>query len=73
MGLQREMLEGHDSALPLSVCSTLLELFGEIKTDFENLYIENLECVNWPMLQWANARLPLPRVDGHCQVEARHC
>ncbi|KAF0883005.1 NOG1 protein, partial [Crocuta crocuta] len=43
-GLPREMLEGQDSKLPSSVRSTLLELFGQIEREFENLYIENLEC-----------------------------
>ncbi|KAM6452085.1 WD repeat-containing protein 37 isoform X1 [Python bivittatus] len=42
-GLQREMLEGQDSKLPSSVRNTLLELFGQIEREFENLYIENLE------------------------------
>ncbi|XP_044930779.1 WD repeat-containing protein 37-like [Mustela putorius furo] len=42
-GLPREMLEGQDSKLPSSVRSTLLELFGKIEREFENLYIENLE------------------------------
>lgn len=37
------MLEGQDSKLPSSVRSTLLELFGQIEREFENLYIENLE------------------------------
>ncbi|XP_048957338.1 WD repeat-containing protein 37 isoform X9 [Canis lupus baileyi] len=32
-----------DSKLPSSVRSTLLELFGQIEREFENLYIENLE------------------------------
>uniref|UniRef100_A0A8C5S604 WD repeat-containing protein 37 n=1 Tax=Laticauda laticaudata TaxID=8630 RepID=A0A8C5S604_LATLA len=42
-GLQREMLEGQDSKLPSSIRNTLLELFGQIEREFENLYIENLE------------------------------
>uniref|UniRef100_A0A8D2CMQ9 WD repeat-containing protein 37 n=1 Tax=Sciurus vulgaris TaxID=55149 RepID=A0A8D2CMQ9_SCIVU len=42
-GLPREMLEGQDSKLPSSVRTTLLELFGQIEREFENLYIENLE------------------------------
>ncbi|KAK4827722.1 hypothetical protein QYF61_021022 [Mycteria americana] len=42
-GLQRDMLEGQDSKLPSSVRNTLLELFGQIEREFENLYIENLE------------------------------
>ncbi|OWK03315.1 WDR37 [Cervus elaphus hippelaphus] len=42
-GLPRDMLEGQDSKLPSSVRSTLLELFGQIEREFENLYIENLE------------------------------
>uniref|UniRef100_A0A668ABX6 WD repeat-containing protein 37 n=1 Tax=Myripristis murdjan TaxID=586833 RepID=A0A668ABX6_9TELE len=42
-GLQREMLEGQDSKLPLSLRSNLLDLFGQIEREFENLYIENME------------------------------
>uniref|UniRef100_A0A8C5U6K1 WD repeat-containing protein 37 n=1 Tax=Malurus cyaneus samueli TaxID=2593467 RepID=A0A8C5U6K1_9PASS len=42
-GLQRDMLEGQDSKLPSAVRNTLLELFGQIEREFENLYIENLE------------------------------
>lgn len=42
-GLQREMLEGQDSKLPVPIRNTLLELFGQIEREFENLYIENLE------------------------------
>ncbi|XP_067398765.1 WD repeat-containing protein 37 isoform X2 [Emydura macquarii macquarii] len=42
-GLQRDMLEGQDTKLPSSVRNTLLELFGQIEREFENLYIENLE------------------------------
>uniref|UniRef100_A0A8C6DDV3 WD repeat-containing protein 37 n=1 Tax=Moschus moschiferus TaxID=68415 RepID=A0A8C6DDV3_MOSMO len=42
-GLPRDMLEGQDSKLPSSVRSTLLELFGQIEREFENLYVENLE------------------------------
>uniref|UniRef100_A0A2K5YR57 WD repeat-containing protein 37 n=1 Tax=Mandrillus leucophaeus TaxID=9568 RepID=A0A2K5YR57_MANLE len=42
-GLPRDMLEGQDSKLPSSVRSTLLDLFGQIEREFENLYIENLE------------------------------
>uniref|UniRef100_A0AAZ3R7B2 WD repeat-containing protein 37 n=1 Tax=Oncorhynchus tshawytscha TaxID=74940 RepID=A0AAZ3R7B2_ONCTS len=42
-GLQREMLEGQDSKLPLSLRSNLLDLFGQIEREFENLYIENIE------------------------------
>uniref|UniRef100_A0A2K6QZL3 WD repeat-containing protein 37 n=1 Tax=Rhinopithecus roxellana TaxID=61622 RepID=A0A2K6QZL3_RHIRO len=42
-GLPRDMLEGQDSKLPSSVRNTLLELFGQIEREFENLYIENLE------------------------------
>lgn len=33
-----------DSKLPLSVRSNLLDLFSQIEREFENLYIENLEC-----------------------------
>uniref|UniRef100_A0A7M4EG51 WD repeat-containing protein 37 n=1 Tax=Crocodylus porosus TaxID=8502 RepID=A0A7M4EG51_CROPO len=36
-------LLGQDSKLPSSVRNTLLELFGQIEREFENLYIENLE------------------------------
>ncbi|XP_075994154.1 WD repeat-containing protein 37-like isoform X2 [Genypterus blacodes] len=32
-----------DSKLPLSVRNNLLDLFGQIEREFENLYIENLE------------------------------
>lgn len=32
-----------DSKLPLSLRSNLLDLFGQIEREFENLYIENLE------------------------------
>ncbi|XP_034470127.1 WD repeat-containing protein 37 isoform X2 [Hippoglossus hippoglossus] len=42
-GLQRDMLEGQDSKLPLSLRSNLLDLFSQIEREFENLYIENLE------------------------------
>ncbi|CAH2282086.1 WD repeat-containing 37 isoform X1 [Pelobates cultripes] len=42
-GLQRDMLEGQDSKLPSSVRNTLMDLFGQIEREFENLYIENLE------------------------------
>ncbi|XP_006001112.1 WD repeat-containing protein 37 isoform X2 [Latimeria chalumnae] len=42
-GIQREMLEGQDSKLPSAIRNTLLELFGQIEREFENLYIENLE------------------------------
>ncbi|KAF0046500.1 hypothetical protein F2P81_000133 [Scophthalmus maximus] len=42
-GLQREMLEGQDSKLPLSLRSNLLDMFSQIEREFENLYIENLE------------------------------
>uniref|UniRef100_A0A4W3GN85 WD repeat-containing protein 37 n=1 Tax=Callorhinchus milii TaxID=7868 RepID=A0A4W3GN85_CALMI len=43
VALPREMLEGQDSKLPPSIRQTLLELFGQIEREFENLYIENLE------------------------------
>lgn len=33
-----------DSKLPLSLRSNLLDLFSQIEREFENLYIENLEC-----------------------------
>ncbi|XP_034027707.1 WD repeat-containing protein 37 [Thalassophryne amazonica] len=43
-GIQRgDMLEGQDSKLPLSLRNNLLDLFGQIEREFENLYIENLE------------------------------
>uniref|UniRef100_A0A3P8XBF4 WD repeat-containing protein 37 n=1 Tax=Esox lucius TaxID=8010 RepID=A0A3P8XBF4_ESOLU len=42
-GMQRDMLDGQDSKLPLSMRSTLLDLFGQIEREFESLYIENLE------------------------------
>ncbi|XP_060949494.1 WD repeat-containing protein 37-like [Limanda limanda] len=43
-GVQRgDMLEGQDSKLPLPLRSNLLELFGQIEREFENLYIENIE------------------------------
>lgn len=41
---QHNLLSLQDSKLPSSVRSTLLELFGQIEREFENLYIENLEC-----------------------------
>lgn len=33
-----------DSKLPLSLRSNLMDLFSQIEREFENLYIENLEC-----------------------------
>lgn len=33
-----------DSKLPISLRNNLLDLFGQIEREFENLYIENLEC-----------------------------
>lgn len=43
-GFQRgEMLDGQDSKLPPSLRNNLLDLFGQIEREFENLYIENLE------------------------------
>uniref|UniRef100_A0A672Q9B3 WD repeat-containing protein 37 n=1 Tax=Sinocyclocheilus grahami TaxID=75366 RepID=A0A672Q9B3_SINGR len=42
-GMQRDMLEGQDSKLPMALRSNLLDLFGQIEREFENLYIENLE------------------------------
>uniref|UniRef100_A0A8C4IBS6 WD repeat-containing protein 37 n=1 Tax=Dicentrarchus labrax TaxID=13489 RepID=A0A8C4IBS6_DICLA len=42
-GLQRDMLEGQDSKLPLSLRSNLMDMFSQIEREFENLYIENLE------------------------------
>lgn len=32
-----------DSKLPLSLRNNLLDLFGQIEREFENLYIENVE------------------------------
>lgn len=37
-------LSVQDSKLPLALRSNLLDLFGQIEREFENLYIENLEC-----------------------------
>uniref|UniRef100_A0A673H4B8 WD repeat-containing protein 37 n=1 Tax=Sinocyclocheilus rhinocerous TaxID=307959 RepID=A0A673H4B8_9TELE len=42
-GMQRDMLEGQDSKLPMALRSNLLDLFGQIEREFENLYIENLD------------------------------
>uniref|UniRef100_A0A672H952 WD repeat-containing protein 37 n=1 Tax=Salarias fasciatus TaxID=181472 RepID=A0A672H952_SALFA len=42
-GLQRDVLEGQDSKLPLPLRTNLLDLFSQIEREFENLYIENLE------------------------------
>ncbi|XP_016523007.1 WD repeat-containing protein 37-like isoform X2 [Poecilia formosa] len=41
--LRGDMLEGQDSKLPLGLRNNLLDLFGQIEREFENLYIENLE------------------------------
>ncbi|XP_061569810.1 WD repeat-containing protein 37-like isoform X1 [Cololabis saira] len=41
--LRGDMLEGQDSKLPLALRNNLLDLFGQIEREFENLYIENLE------------------------------
>uniref|UniRef100_A0A668AZD7 WD repeat-containing protein 37 n=1 Tax=Myripristis murdjan TaxID=586833 RepID=A0A668AZD7_9TELE len=41
--LRGDMLEGQDSKLPLSLRNNLLDLFGQIEREFENLYIENIE------------------------------
>ena len=38
------VLSLQDSKLPLSLRSNLLDLFSQIEREFENLYIENLEC-----------------------------
>lgn len=35
-----------DSKLPSSLRSNLLDLFSQIEREFENLYIENLECMS---------------------------
>ncbi|XP_054624736.1 WD repeat-containing protein 37 isoform X2 [Dunckerocampus dactyliophorus] len=42
-GLQRDMLDGQDSKLPLSLRTNLIDLFSQIEREFENLYIENIE------------------------------
>ncbi|KAA0704978.1 WD repeat-containing protein 37 [Triplophysa tibetana] len=42
-GMQRDMLEGQESKLPMALRSNLLDLFGQIEREFENLYIENIE------------------------------
>ncbi|KAK7881381.1 hypothetical protein WMY93_029790 [Mugilogobius chulae] len=43
-GLHRgDMLDGQDSKLPMALRNNLLDLFGQIEREFENLYIENLE------------------------------
>lgn len=43
-GIQRgDMLDGQDSKLPMALRNNLLDLFGQIEREFENLYIENLE------------------------------
>ncbi|XP_030613082.1 WD repeat-containing protein 37-like isoform X2 [Archocentrus centrarchus] len=43
-GIQRgDMLDGQDSKLPLALRNNLLDLFGQIEREFENLYTENLE------------------------------
>ncbi|XP_056452195.1 WD repeat-containing protein 37-like isoform X1 [Gadus chalcogrammus] len=42
-GLQRDLMESQDSKLPVSLRSNLLDLFGQIEREFENLHIENLE------------------------------
>lgn len=36
-------LSAQDSKLPLSLRNNLLDLFGQIEREFENLYIENVE------------------------------
>lgn len=53
-----------DSKLPLSLRNNLLDLFSQIEREFENLYIENIEC-KWltKTVSGANAA---PRID--CQV-----
>ncbi|XP_033841910.1 WD repeat-containing protein 37 isoform X2 [Periophthalmus magnuspinnatus] len=44
LGMHRgDMLDGQDSKLPLALRNNLLDLFGQIEREFENLYIENLE------------------------------
>ncbi|KAM4533428.1 WD repeat-containing protein 37-like isoform 2-T4 [Odontesthes bonariensis] len=41
--LRGDMLEGQDSKLPHALRNNLLDLFGQIEREFENLYIENIE------------------------------
>uniref|UniRef100_A0AAR2LDZ2 WD repeat domain 37 n=1 Tax=Pygocentrus nattereri TaxID=42514 RepID=A0AAR2LDZ2_PYGNA len=41
--IHRDMLEGQDSKLPMALRSNLLDLFGQIEREFENLYLENIE------------------------------
>ncbi|GAA6077458.1 WD repeat-containing protein 37 isoform X1, partial [Tachysurus ichikawai] len=41
--IHRDMLEAQDSKLPMALRSTLLDLFGQIEREFENLYLENIE------------------------------
>lgn len=44
LGIHRgDMLDGQDSKLPLALRNNLLDLFGQIEREFENLYIENIE------------------------------
>lgn len=33
-----------DTKLPLSLRTNLLDLFSQIEREFENLYLENIEC-----------------------------
>ncbi|XP_023660505.2 WD repeat-containing protein 37-like isoform X6 [Paramormyrops kingsleyae] len=42
-GTLRDAVDAQDSKLPMSVRSNLLDLFGQIEREFENLYIENIE------------------------------
>lgn len=37
------LLSAQDSKLPVSLRNNLLDLFGQIEREFENLYIENVE------------------------------
>uniref|UniRef100_A0A8C9SNX8 WD repeat-containing protein 37 n=1 Tax=Scleropages formosus TaxID=113540 RepID=A0A8C9SNX8_SCLFO len=43
-GSHRDALDTQDSKLPMSLRSNLLDLFSQIEREFENLYIENIEC-----------------------------
>uniref|UniRef100_A0AAQ5XQD8 WD repeat-containing protein 37 n=1 Tax=Amphiprion ocellaris TaxID=80972 RepID=A0AAQ5XQD8_AMPOC len=40
---QTELSDAADSKLPLALRNNLLDLFGQIEREFENLYIENIE------------------------------
>lgn len=56
-----------DSKLPSSLRSNLLDLFSQIEREFENLYIENLECMSpWKqdMLRCFYFSLPLLHIQN---------